>query len=53
MKNTDSTKDALVALNKAADLIYNIEGNQWQEAYEALESIINKLNNNNSKHKTK
>ena len=56
MKNTENAKAALVALNRAADQIYNIEGDEWQEAYETLESLIDKLNhqlNNNPKHKTK
>lgn len=34
---------ALAALNEAATQIYNIEGDQWQEAYEVIEAVINKL----------
>jgi hypothetical protein len=34
---------ALATLSKAADQIYNLEGRQWQEAYEVIESVINKL----------
>ncbi len=35
---------ALATLNKAAKQIYNIEGDRWQEAYEVIESVIDKLN---------
>ena len=35
---------ALAALNNAANQVYNIEGDQWQEAYETIEAVINKLN---------
>jgi hypothetical protein len=34
---------ALAALNNAANQVYNIEGDQWQEAYETIEAVINKL----------
>ena len=45
MTNTDTpSAAALAALNKAADIIYNIEGDQWQDAYETIEAIIDKLN---------
>lgn len=36
--------NALATLNKAAEQVYNIEGDQWQEAYETIEAVINKLN---------
>ena len=43
--NTDNTEAAALAtLNKAAEQIYNIEGDQWQEAYETIEAVIDKLN---------
>jgi hypothetical protein len=43
--NTDPAKAAALAtLNKAAEQIYNIEGDQWQEAYETIDAVINKLN---------
>jgi hypothetical protein len=35
---------AIATLNNAAKQIYNIEGDLWQEAYETLEAVINKLN---------
>lgn len=40
----DNKFTALATLNKAADQIYNIEGDKWQEAYEVLEALIGKLN---------
>lgn len=40
---------ALAALNKAANQIYNIEGDQWQEAYETIESVIDNLTPTNQK----
>jgi len=39
---------ALAALNKAANQIYNIEGDQWQEAYETIESVIDNLTPTNN-----
>lgn len=41
---------AIVTLNNAAKQIYNIEGDLWQEAYEALEAVINKLNHQGHHH---
>jgi len=35
---------ALATLNKAAEQVYNLEGDQWQEAYETIEAVIDKLN---------
>jgi hypothetical protein len=43
---------ALATLNKAAEQLYNIEGDQWQEAYEMIEAVINKLNPTNENEKT-
>ncbi len=37
---------ALAALNKAANQIYRIEGDQWQEAYETIEAVIDNLTTN-------
>ena len=46
-----NTKDAALAtLNKAAEQVYNIEGDQWQEAYETIEAVINKLNQQPNQH---
>lgn len=43
--NTDTAEAAALAtLNKAAEQVYNLEGDQWQEAYETIEAIIDKLN---------
>lgn len=41
---------AIATLNNAAKQIYNIEGDLWQEAYEALEAVINKLNHHEPLH---
>jgi hypothetical protein len=36
-------QEALAALDRATTLVYNIEGSEWQMAYELLEVIINNL----------
>ena len=36
-------QEALEMLDRATTLIYNIEGSEWQMAYELLEVIINNL----------
>ena len=41
---------ALATLNKAATQIYNIEGDQWQEAYETIEAVIDKLKQQSNQH---
>jgi hypothetical protein len=35
--------NALDLLDKAATLIYNMEGDQYQSAYEKLESVLDSL----------
>jgi len=46
-----NTKDAALAtLNKAAEQVYNLEGDQWQEAYETIEAVINKLKQQSNQH---
>ena len=49
--NADPAKAAaLAALNKAAEQIYNIEGDQWQDAYETIDALINKLDHAKQSH---
>ena len=36
---------ALATLNKAAEQIYNLEGPQWQEAYETIEALLTMILN--------
>ena len=36
-------KMALATLNDAINMIYNIEGDRWQMAYDTLEAIMDNL----------
>ena len=51
LTNAGNPKDAALAtLNKAAEQVYNLEGDQWQEAYETIEAVINKLKQQPNQH---
>jgi hypothetical protein len=39
----EAKHEALAALERAITLIYNIEGNEWQMAYEVLEAVLANL----------
>jgi hypothetical protein len=36
-------KEGLALLEDAANIIYNIEGNRWQMAYDVLEALLSNL----------
>ena len=41
--NMDAKQEALRALDKAITLIYNVEGDRWQMAYDVLEAVLDNL----------
>lgn len=43
MNTKEAKQDALALLNDAATIIYSLEGDQYQMAYEILEAVIANL----------
>jgi hypothetical protein len=43
MSKQDQIQEALERLNEVNTLIFNIEGDRWQMAYDVLESVLSNL----------
>ena len=43
MAEQEKIKQAVELLNQATTLIYNIEGETWQMAYDVLEAVLENL----------